>query len=271
MKILTLNKLIIASTVASLLFVGCSDDKKDETKDDHGSSHGWSYYGETGPEYWGHLSPEYSIALTGKEQSPIDIKTANVVKNTVLPPITYDYSDADIEVINNGHTVQGNLQIGSNHLTIGTKRYDLAQFHFHTLSENTVNGKHAPIEMHMVHKTADGELAVVGVMFEEGVENSTLKELCSHMPKAHETYSCKEKVAIDELIPANRTAYRFDGSLTTPPCTEGVKWTVMANNLELSAEQIGNFKELFSGHEFPEGNRRPVQPVNERTIYIDEM
>lgn len=276
-------KLLISVAALSLFAVGCSNEDSAASTDGSATSHSitggtgggatahgaWSYEGATGPAHWAELSPEYAIAGTGREQSPIDIKTADLVKKP-LPPLNYYYDDANVFLFNNGHTIQANIENGTNFLTIGTKRFDLAQFHFHTSSENSVDGAYAPIEMHMVHKSASGELAVVGVFFSEGEENETLEELWKDLPDIHEDgHYCSEEIEIGELLPENRTSYRFDGSLTTPPCTEGVKWTVMANEQHMSAEQISDFVKIFSGAHFPEGNRRPVQPVYDREIVLD--
>ncbi len=274
--------LFISLISAGLLTMSCGG-KDSSTGSDHpvleiqpqaevcGASHvAWGYEGAIGPDHWAELSPEYAVAASGREQSPINIVTADAVKGD-LPPINYNYDDANVYFFNNGHTVQANIEDGSNYITIGSERYDLAQFHFHTVSENSVNGEYAPVEMHLVHRSASGELAVVGVFFNEGEENETLGELWKKLPAEKMSgYSSAEEIEVDELIPENRSCYRFNGSLTTPPCTEGVKWTVMANSLEMSSRQICDFVNLFSGAHFPEGNRRPVQPLYERVVVLDE-
>lgn len=272
----TINRALLFSLFLSLLFYSCSkedlptnNEKEQESRAPIHKSD-WSYEGETGPVHWGSLSPDYIMADIGREQSPINIDRSQTVFKD-LPSISYNYGESFVQLINNGHTVQANIKDKENSITIGDKEYTLAQFHFHTQSENTVDGRHAPVEMHLVHKADDGNLAVVGVFFVDGEKNETLEELWENLPDVDDTcgYESQEEVEIDELLPENHTCYRFDGSLTTPPCTEGVKWTVMANPLEMSSNQINAFFQIFSGLHFPEGNRRPVQPLNKRTVALD--
>lgn len=270
------NQIVLLLASLSLLFLfSCSEKElpttnEEEARGSKGTHGEWSYEGETGPVHWGSLSPDYIMADIGREQSPINIDRSKTILAD-LPKIIYNYGKSYVHFINNGHTVQANLKNGLNSITIGDKKYTLAQFHFHTQSENTLDGRHAPVEMHLVHKADDGNLAVVGVFFVDGEENKTLKKLWDNMPDLDDTtgYHSGEKVKIKKLIPQNHTCYRFDGSLTTPPCTEGVKWTVMATPLEMSTRQINKFFDIFSGHQFPEGNRRPVQPLNERKVVLD--
>ena len=168
--------------------------------------------------------------------------------------------------INNGHTIQVDY-VGANTLTLGSVQYQLVQYHFHGPSEHTVDGKHFPMEMHMVHKAADGRLAVVGVLIAEGVHNKAFEPLWANLPaqKGARTHFPAIKVNVDALLPGTRTSYRYAGSLTTPPCTEGVSWIVLTNPIQLSAGQIGAFTRLVKH------NNRPVQMLNGRTILTDAV
>lgn len=281
MKLLDIFRIFTSSGAFILILVGCfaNGEESGITDSVKGSSlsgsrgssavHQWSYHGETGPEHWGDLLNEYQVAKTGTEQSPINIVTKDAVKST-LPAIEFSYDKTHIHFFNNGHTVQADITPSENSLTMGDSQFDLLQFHFHTESENSVDGKHFPVEMHMVHRNENGELAVVGVFFESGDENETLKELWENLPREDDLgYYTNRQVNLEKLIPEDRSCYRFDGSLTTPPCTEGVKWIVMSEPLEMSTKQINNFFELFSGSRFPKGNRRPIQPLNERVVVLD--
>ena len=232
----------------------------------------WAYEGEAGPDSWGKLSLEFSTCAVGRSQSPIDIgQTASAS----LPGIRAVFRPAQLKIahhehvadaINNGHTIQVNYSDGDT-LTVGDATYELVQFHFHSPSEHTVAGKHFPMEMHFVHKSASGGLAVIGVLIEEGARNAAFDPVLSNLPKEKGVESHFEhvKVNVDDLLPKTRTSYRYDGSLTTPPCWEGVKWLVMTTPVQLSSEQIGAFTALLKG------NNRPVQPLNGRVVATDRV
>ncbi len=225
-----------------------------------GSGHDslWGYEGLEGPEHWAELSKEYAVCGTGTRQSPIDIPVATPAK---LPPIKFDFEQATLEILNNGHTIQVNHDEGSS-ITVDGERFDLLQFHFHTPSENTVGGKHHDMELHMVHKSAKGQLAVVGVFMTAGKENKVLSNIWEHMPSQAGDKKKVNSVRIHpvDLLPADRSYSCFNGSLTTPPCSEGVKWFVMKNPIEVSAGQIEKFTKTVSE------NNRPVQPLNGRFV-----
>lgn len=212
--------------------------------------------------HWGDLKPEYAACKQGKEQSPIDIKSA---KPGELKPIEFKYQAAPLAVLNNGHTIQVNLPQGSG-ATISGRDYQLAQFHFHAPSEHTLNGQRYPLEVHFVHKNARGELAVVGVFFKEGKENAALNPIWKAMPKDGGKEVKAEGVKIDaaRLLPAERKYFHYDGSLTTPPCSEHVNWNVMAEPIEASKAQIAAFTALY------QNNARPVQPVNGRALVVSK-
>lgn len=220
----------------------------------------WSYTGDNGPEHWGDLSPKYALAKTGKQQSPIDIVTTQTTRAD-QSPLVVNYHDTTLEVLNNGHTVEDDYHNGGT-LSIAGHEYKLAQFHFHTPSEHTFDGKHAAMEMHLVHKDAAGKLAVIGVMIEEGKANPALEPLWAHMPTEPGRSNAVEGVQVNaaKFLPASLASYRYSGSLTTPPCTEQVDWYVLQTPIQASKEQIAALQKVICG------NNRPTQPLNGRTV-----
>jgi carbonic anhydrase len=222
-----------------------------------GGTH-WSYSGEAGPENWGKLDAKYVTCNTGRNQSPIDL--TNFVEAD-LDPITYNYQTGTTEILNNGHTVQINYAAGSS-ISVNGHVFELKQFHFHTPSENTINGKHYPMEAHLVHADKDGNLAVVAVMFEESRNNPLLSPLWMKMPnKEGDRNPLPKPYDVSAMLPSDRDYYRFDGSLTTPPCSEGVLWLLLKQPAFASKQQIDQFTKVM-GHP----NNRPVQPVNARAV-----
>jgi len=225
-----------------------------------GHEHGvhWGYEGDTGPEHWGDLSEEFKMCKIGKSQSPVDI--SGTVKES-LPPIEFHYRSSPLEIINNGHTIQVNYEEGS-YVKINGKKYNLLQFHFHAPSEHTVNGKHFDMEAHLVHKSDDGKLAVIGVFMKEGAKNNFIQTLWDNIPdKVGAEKSMKHiKINAMDLLPENRAYYKYSGSLTTPPCTEGVDWNIMVTPVKLSRDQIDKFRTFYKM------NARPTQPLHGRVI-----
>lgn len=217
----------------------------------------WGYSGHEGPEHWGELDKSFEACATGRNQSPIDL-TDFVEAN--LSSLKFDYGASATEVLNNGHTVQVNLSSGGT-LTSAGHTFELKQFHFHSPSENLIDGESYPLEAHFVHADKDGNLAVVAIMFVEGAESETLAAIVKDMPeKKGDKHSISGKLAAS-LLPMNKDYYRFNGSLTTPPCSEGVWWHVMKSKLYVSREQIEAFK-----HAMHSPNNRPLQPVNARMV-----
>jgi carbonic anhydrase len=191
-------------------------------------------------------------------QSPIDLTG---LIEAELAPVQFDYKPGGSEVLNNGHTVQVTYAPGSK-ITLDGREFELKQFHFHAPSENHIEGRSYPMEGHLVHADKDGNLAVVAVMFEEGAANAALTTSWAEMPeKAGQKRRIAEPVSAEGLLPANRDYYRFNGSLTTPPCSEGVRWLVMKDPVTASKEQIERF-----AHVMHHPNNRPVQPINARTV-----
>lgn len=222
--------------------------------DGHNHETHWSYDGDTGPDKWAVINEEYKDC-NGKNQSPVDISGAERLKS--LQPLDLNYLEAkELDIINNGHSVQVSYADG----TFGD--YHILQFHFHCPSEHTINGKQYPMEVHLVHSTAEGELAVIGVMVEEGAENEFFKKLWEHIPEASgEEKKVEMAFNVENMLPEDRGYYHLTGSLTTPPCTEGVQWYVLSNPVTASKEQIEKIAAAMPKH-----NARPVQPLNDRKI-----
>lgn len=214
----------------------------------------WDYSsGENSPNYW------EGICQTGKNQAPIDIKDAISVKK--MPVIAFNYSDKTTSYVdNNGHTIQFTLK-SPEKIKIGDRDFDLVQLHFHSPSENTINSKFFPVEMHLVHRDNVGNIAVVAIMFKNGNANKALAELWQDLPqKAGAKIKIEKTINLNDLLPSNHTYYRFNGSLTVPPCDEGVIWVVMKTPMTLSEAQLKTFNELYKG------NNRPIQPLNARLV-----
>lgn len=220
----------------------------------------WGYTGDIGPEYWGELNPEYILCKTGESQSPINIDQVNELD---LANIDFSYQPSPLTIVNNGHTVEVVYAEGSS-IELDGERYNLEQFHFHSPSEHEVDDQLAVLELHLVHKTESGKIAVVGILFKEGAENAALGPVWAHLPTepgAAQTFAAEIDAAT--LLPADHTSFRYAGSLTTPPCSEGVSWLVMTEAEEISPEQLSQFTAIY------DGNNRPVQPLNGREIQED--
>lgn len=219
--------------------------------------HHWGYSGEGNPEHWAQLSPDFAMC-NGQNQSPIDL-TGFIEAD--LAPLTFHYSAGGQQILNNGHTIQVNYAPGSE-LQLDGKTFTLKQFHFHAPSENHINGRSFPLEAHLVHADAEGNLAVVAVMFDIGAENPVLQQAFSQMPMlSGGTDALKQVVDASNLLPQNKDYYRFNGSLTTPPCTEGVRWLVMKNPMTASGWQVEQF-----AYAMQHPNNRPIQAQHARMI-----
>jgi carbonic anhydrase len=220
----------------------------------------WTYEGGAGPAHWAELAPEFALCASGQAQSPIDLSDA--VRRT-SPDLEFHYKPSHLNELNNGHTIQLNYDAGSS-ISVGGVRYDLVQVHFHIPSEHTVGGKAFAAEAHLVHKSADGHLAVIGVLIDRGPASHPLAPVWAHLP-ATEGPVHHERGSLDAagLLPAKHAAWRYEGSLTTPPCTEGVHWFVMETPMTLSDEQLERLRAILHS------NNRPVQPRHERNVTED--
>ena len=225
----------------------------------HAAGHAahWDYQGSGGPDSWGRLKPEFARCSSGTRQSPIDIRDGLKVQ---LDPVHFDYKPSAFRVIDNGHTVQVNLAAG-NFIEVMGRRYELLQFHFHRPSEERINGRRFDMVAHLVHKDSEGRLAVVAVLLEQGGAQPVVQTVWNNLPlERNEELPAQTTIALDELLPVERGYFTYMGSLTTPPCSEGVLWLVLKQPTPLSREQIKLFGQLFPN------NARPVQPVNGRPV-----
>ncbi|RWR33882.1 carbonic anhydrase family protein [Sinirhodobacter populi] len=224
----------------------------------------WSYTGEADPEHWGELAEAWHACTDGSLQSPIDIEDAAAV-DADLPDLEVAYTPFPLTIVNNGHSLQV-AGAPDNGFDIEGHHFDLVQFHFHTPAEYHVNGKTYPLELHLVHQRDDGALAVVSVMFDEGAENPALEQVFAHIPATVGETVTDPDVLVDVagLLPQDHRYYRLMGSLTTPPCSEGVNWYVMEEPMQASKAQIETFARLF-----PEGDARPLQSANNRLVVRD--
>lgn len=220
----------------------------------------WSYEGETGPQQWATLGEACATCGEGQAQSPIDLTGA--VEADLANPV-FNYGMSNIHIVNNGYTIQVNVDPGS-HLDLDGEKYGLLQFHMHAPAEHTIEGKQFQAEMHFVHRNVDGDIAIVAVMIRKGTKNEAYANAMKLVPADVDMeIEIEDPAQLATLLPESRTSYRYDGSLTTPPCTEGVKWIVMTEPVGLSIAQLQPFLELL------EGNNRPQQAIGGRTIQLD--
>jgi carbonic anhydrase len=226
-----------------------------------GHSVHWSYEGEEGPEHWGALDETFALCSEGHAQSPIDLTAATGID---LVNIDFDYHETVLNIFNNGHTVQVNYDSGSS-ITYNETTYDLLQFHLHHPSEHTVDGELAAMELHLVHRDGSGNLAVVGILIVESEEDNEDYAIVFDNLPAEEGEPAESELVVDaaELLPDSATFFTYSGSLTTPPCSQGVRWLVLDTPVELSETQIEAFAAIF------ELNARPTQDLNRRDLLSD--
>jgi carbonic anhydrase len=223
----------------------------------------WSYEGPRGAEHWSELDPEYAACNAGKEQSPIDIRTA---EKTDLSPLRFEYKSEPLKyLINNGYTIRVNYHDtpgSGSFLAVGDKRYQLTQFHFHRPSEEYIHGKPYDMVLHLMHKADDGSVLGVAVLIKAGGANAAVQQVWNHMPEAKSSEEEIPGVEVNpaEMLPHDLDYYEYMGSITAPPCTEGVTWIVLKTPIELSREQIDAFAKLYP-HDV-----RPLQPLNGRVV-----
>ncbi len=248
---------LICGSVAALTLAACTQQEGDTTEGTETTETAekavWGYEGDQGAENWGDLSAEFATCKTGKEQSPIDLPAADAAKTV---DVTTNYASQSAKIVDKGYTVQADFAEGAS-FTSGDTTFNLLQMHMHTPSEHTVTGKSYPLVAHFVHQSGEGEFGVLGILFEEGEANASLQTIIDNV-------GGEADVDIAAMLPSALTAYNYPGSLTTPPCTEGVNWHVVTTPVTASAEQI----EALNG--MMKNNARPVQPLNERTLAAAE-
>ncbi len=239
----------------------------------HGDSKAhWGYEPDNGPANWGQLNRDWALCAAGEAQSPIDYRGTRQKKSDAMKlafpaaNLRIIHQTHVLDAIDNGHTIQINYDSGET-FTVGNETYALRQYHFHSPSEHTVKGRHYPMEMHLVHLSKDKKIAVIGVLIEEGRHNTAFDAIWSNLPQktGQEVHIENVQVDIDDMLPGNKATYRYSGSLTTPPCSEAVRWFVYAEPIELSGDQIKAFRNIFHG------NNRPIQPLNNRLLHFDKV
>jgi carbonic anhydrase len=221
----------------------------------------WDYRGASGPGHWSELDPDYAPCNAGRRQSPIDIRGTT---KAALPAIQFEYHPGPLNIINNGHTaVRVDYPPGNGEfLVMGGKRFELTQLHFHHPSEEYIRGKSFPMDIHLMHKSADGQIVGVAVLLTVGPANSAIDQLWMHMPQSNDGPHEISGVEFDPtgLIPASTGYDTYDGSQTAPPCTEGVTWIVLKSPLSISGSALRQFSRLYPH------NVRPLQPLNGRVV-----
>jgi carbonic anhydrase len=217
----------------------------------------WAYEGEDGPANWARINSDWAKCATGNRQSPIDIRDGMKVD---LEPIVFDYHPSPFTVVDNGHTIQVNLS-GGNFITVQNRTYELVQFHFHRPSEERINGRGFEMVVHLVHKDSEGKLAVVAIMLERGSAQNLIQTIWNNLPlEKNDTMAPAQMIDMFDLLPRRQEYYTYMGSLTTPPCSEGVLWVVMKEPVQASAAQMALFSRLYPL------NARPIQPSAGRVI-----
>lgn len=217
----------------------------------------WSYEGDSGPANWSKINVDWAKCGNGSRQSPIDIRDGMKVE---LEQISFDYHPSSFNVVDNGHTVQVGVS-GGNYITVQNRMFELQQFHFHRPSEERINGKAFEMVVHLVHRDAEGRLAVLALLLERGAPQATIQTVWNNLPlEKFETMQPTILLDPAEMLPARRDYYTYMGSQTSPPCSEGVLWLVMKQPVQASPAQMALFSRLYPL------NARPIQPGNGRII-----
>ncbi|MBN9670865.1 carbonic anhydrase [Roseibium aggregatum] len=217
----------------------------------------WSYEGAGGPAHWGQIAENFETCEAGDEQSPVDL--TNAIKAEPEAIVFHWNKDADWTEVNNGHSIQANSENGGS-IELNGKTYKLVQFHFHAPSEHAIDGRKFPMEAHFVHVADDGTIAVLGAMIEGGSDNGLFQKVMDSAPRSSgETVNLGTANPAD-IIPTGEHFYRYQGSLTTPPCSETVIWTLLKKPLKVSENAIAEFEALYSS------NARPLQETGRRYI-----
>lgn len=252
------SSLVAAALTLVLVGASCGSDDPDPV----GSSESphWEYEGSAGPDAWGSLSAEYSACGEGRAQSPIDL---GVAVATDSPDLVVDYRSGAVTIVDNGHTVQANVDEAESTVAVDGDVYSLTQMHFHAPSEHTIDGEFAAAEVHFVHKSDAGDLAVIGVLLMETSERNEAWAAYTDAADSADSEGVAAVIDWPALLPDDAATIRYSGSLTTPPCSEGVRWMVMATPVQVAAEQVAALTAIHSG------NHRPVQALNDREVLFD--
>jgi carbonic anhydrase len=243
--------LVLATTITGFVVRGHGQEARH-------SEHEWDYGKDHGPAHWGELKPEFATCRSGHHQSPIDIEKT---QRAELPPIQFQYGKSPLRILDNGHTIQVNYEPGSS-IRVGEREFVLKQFHFHQPSEEKVHGRRHGMSLHLVHADAAGQLAVVAVLLDPGPENPVVRQLWNNLPRQEGTEERHDDVGINAagLLPEDHGYYTFEGSLTTPPCTENVTWLVLKQPVTLSTGDIAQFSKRYPD------DARPTQPLYDRAV-----
>ncbi len=268
-----MNKLsttVVSAAAIALFLTGCStasnnaDSPKPSPTTTASAAAEWSYAGENRPSHWDEANKTCTITTTSI-QSPIDIEQSSLVPSDHATAPVFNYTAAEFEVENNGHTIEAvPNDLKANSLTLDGEVFYLQQFHLHNPSEHEINGSSAAMELHLVNKSDSGKIAVIGVLLNPGKANTTLSELFDNMPKKETTEETMVKLENTinpaDLLPADSHIAQYTGSLTTPPCTEGVLWNVFETPGQVSQAQLDAFAAIYAD------NHRPVEPLNNRAV-----
>jgi carbonic anhydrase len=228
-----------------------------------GAAQDWAYDGAGAPEAWGELSAEFQACKAGAEQSPIDIDSGGTINGNV-PYASVVWTPSKPDIVNTDHSIQANVDGQGGYVRLNGTGYELTEYHFHASAEHTVDGRRMPMEIHFVNTSEDGDIVVIGVFVVEGAANSALEAAFANLPAgAGETATSAVPIDPAAMLPADRSVYRYKGSLTTPPCSEVVTWNLMQVPVTASAEQIDAFRALYAN------NFRPVQDQNRRYVISD--
>ncbi|WP_079476261.1 carbonic anhydrase [Marinococcus halophilus] len=220
----------------------------------------WSYKGETGPEHWGSLDADYTTCTEGESQSPVNLREAETKRGSA--DVQMNYEPTNFTINNDGHTILAEPENANNTLTYDGEEYTLSQFHFHAPSEHQLNGDYEDMELHLVHESSEGEIVVSAFMLEEGGGTTFPSSFWDKMPSSETEApaSSENRLDLEELLPFSETNFQYEGSLTTPPCTEGVNWIVYGEPVSVSSDQLKEFQQIY------DDNHRPVQPLNGREV-----
>ena len=249
--------LLFVIMISFIILSGCETNEKNPITTSCEDVH-WTHNGtDDGQDKWVFLCTDFSPC--GKQrQSPINI--SSFTTDATLPVLDFSYSSTTTEIVNDGHAIKFVCQEGSK-LTVGSKQYKLIDFHYHAQSEHQIDGQSFPLEVHFVHKASETDLAVVGVLFVEGEENDLFTKFLSHFPDEKGTYNDTTKFELSDLLPENKSFYHYNGSLTTPPCSEVVSWYVLKNKVTASSAQLNKLGSILKN------NYRYVQSLYGRIVY----